>query len=112
MDAQELLIAYLSAALALPCSAQVPRKRPSRFVTVERTGGPCDEFVDSAQLAVQCWGESYADAKKLAINTRNALRIFTELDAVADCECESLYWFPGEGNEPRWQLTVTAEVYI
>lgn len=112
MEAQALLVAHLGRELAVPCSALVPRQRPPEFLTVERTGGPCDEFTDSAQLAVQCWAGDYLAARSLALRARKAIRSFGDLDEVASSTCESMYPFPGEGGEPRWQLTVSAEVYM
>ena len=41
---------------------RVPKSRPSRFVTVERTGGSVENLVDYPTVAVQTWAQSAAEA--------------------------------------------------
>lgn len=53
---------------------QVPNPRPSKFVQVFRTGGPTHNLVvDGAQLTVECWAETDAEAADLAALVRAAL---------------------------------------
>ena len=98
MDAEESMIAHLREALGVPCSSDVPRKRPASFVTVERAGGGGDGYTDAAQLAVQCWGPTKADAHALALLARAALPAWEELDRAVSCSCRVAVLVPGEGR--------------
>lgn len=50
---------------------RVPKDRPSRFVTVERTGGGVADMVDYPLVAIQTWAETQAEAEQDA----NAIRM-------------------------------------
>ena len=49
---------------------RVPKDRPSRFVTVERTGGGVADMVDHPLMAVQTWAQSAAEAEEDAAAIR------------------------------------------
>lgn len=52
---------------AVPVRSKVPNPRPARFVLVFRTGGPRVNIVtDAAQLTIEAWAASDADAHDLA----------------------------------------------
>lgn len=52
---------------AVPVRSKVPNPRPSRFVLVFRTGGPRANIVtDAAQVTIEAWAASDADAHDLA----------------------------------------------
>lgn len=78
-DPVGVTIDYLRPVLAAngedcPIHKTVPRKRPSRFVQVFRTGGPrSNVVVDAAQLTISCWADNAADAADLTSLTRGAL---------------------------------------
>lgn len=68
----EAMVSWLSS-MGHRASTRVPADMPARFVTVERVGGRVDSYVDVASMAVQCWGETDADAEELANDVRLAL---------------------------------------
>lgn len=43
---------------------RVPKDRPERFVTVERTGGGVENMVDYPLIAVQTWAQTQAEAEE------------------------------------------------
>ena len=43
---------------------RVPKDRPQRFVTVERTGGGVENMVDYPLVAVQAWAQTQAEAEE------------------------------------------------
>lgn len=49
---------------------RVPKDRPSRFVTVERTGGGVADMVDHPLMAVQTWAQTAAEAEEDAAAIR------------------------------------------
>ena len=86
----------------------IPAKRPTRFVTVERTGGGETDFVDSAQLAIQFWAESRVTAS----NGAYALaRILEQLPItqplLGGVDVQRIYNFP-DTDQNRYQLFVVA----
>lgn len=72
-DVTAAVIAGLNS-LGVTVAGKVPAARPARFVTVTRTGGPRrDRLVDDAQITVDSWGTSSADALGLAEKARTAV---------------------------------------
>lgn len=78
-DATETVIAHLTDTLddygeTCPVVKDTPNPRPSRFVQVFRTGGPRHNLVvDGAQLTIECWADTPAEAADLASLVRAAL---------------------------------------
>ncbi len=80
-DAVAGVIGHVSAVFAglapvesAPVVSVVPSARPARFVTVQRTGGPRETMVtEAAQLTVDAWGSSQADAHDLSQQARRAI---------------------------------------
>lgn len=112
MDAESIVAARLREALGVPASAETVRGRKPPFATVERTGGGWDGYLDAAEVAVQCWGEDRASAKRLALLARDALAALADDPRAAGCEIGSLAWFPAEHGEPRYQIAATLTLYI
>lgn len=94
-DIEATAIAYLTRALGVPAYAEVPRNRPDRFVTVERTGGGTERGIDWPTLAVQSWAPSRHEASALARCVDEAmLAMPDEVPSVPSCESQSIYNFP------------------
>lgn len=69
-----LRAALIAAGQTVPVVSRVPASRPTRFVQVSRTGGPeVFRMVDGAQITVDCWAGTDADAEDLALLTRRLL---------------------------------------
>lgn len=85
MDIEEVVIDHLNhAGVGATAYPDVPRKRPTTFVVVERTGGPrTDIVVERPMLDIQCWATERRDAALLADAVADALRAMP--DAVAEC---------------------------
>ena len=91
----------------------VPETRPERFVTVERTGGQVSGLVDYPAFAVQCWGESRAEAAALASRATQALQSLVSYPQVASISVDALYNFPDpDSRQARYQLTVSAAIML
>lgn len=69
-DVLALLCKKLSEATTLLTATEVPEKRPEKFITVYRDGGPRDQLFDSPIITVQTWAASDADAYQLALDVR------------------------------------------
>ena len=71
MSAEALVVQQLNAhdpirAEGLEAFADMPHKRPARFITVERTGGPLGTITDRPTVAIQVWAETRYHANRLA----------------------------------------------
>lgn len=93
--------------------AEVPPTRPTRFITIERTGGEQGRLFDRPTFAIQCWDETRAKAAQLASRTAQVLHDATSHPRVADLRVDALYNFPDPSSHtPRYQLTVNAVTTI
>ncbi len=98
--------AALKKGLGIPASSTVPKIRPRRFATVERTGGGYALGKDSPNLAVQVWAETEAEAYALALMAREILLNLRETcPNVCSCSVGGIYsFFDPESRTPRYQL--------
>lgn len=109
MDVEAEVIAYLSRKLSVHVSADVPRDRPPKFVTVERTGGGSSDLLDHPTLAIQSWAASRALASALSHDVDRAMRElpYNHPD-VSQCSRESLAdWPDPDSKTARYQGTYT-----
>lgn len=106
MDVELAVIEWLGGRIGVPVSAEVPKPRPDSFVTVERTGGGRSAaVVDSATLAIQCWGRTRYAASSLAREVDGALPDLAYEPGICRVGRASLYNFPdGEGGGGRYQI--------
>lgn len=66
-DATAAVCTWLDSQLLEPVGSKVPNPRPTRFVTVARTGGPKRNLVtDEAQITVESWGATDEQAHDTA----------------------------------------------
>ena len=91
----------------LPAFGVVPEDRPERFITIERTGGDSNRFIDNATYAVQVWASSILEADQLATQLRDACWLLLEQPWVAAVSPGNLYDFtdPQSGHY-RYQFTL------
>lgn len=68
---EEALVSWLCD-MGYDAHACVPRDRPKRFATVERTGGEVADMVDYPTVAIQTWAQSAAAAEEDACAIRLA----------------------------------------
>lgn len=108
------LIAYLKRALpGTAVSNRVPASRPSKFITVERTGGQRTHLWDSPMFAVQAWAATEAEASALADEVAVAVLDWQRDAIVAYSDVRSVYAFPDpDARVPRFQLTVSASLAL
>lgn len=108
MNGEALIVAYLNGLAGRPAEAfmDVPKNRPARFITVERTGGPREHVRELPMLAVQCWAESRWQASELARATAANLEGIVAHPSVGRVVVSSTYNFPSPDGEPRYQLVV------
>lgn len=105
-----LLIAYLKRKFpGVPVSNRVPKDRPKKFITVERTGGRRTHLWDSPMFAVQAWAPTEVEASALADEVAGAVLAWQLDPIVAYSAVNAVYAFPDpDARVPRFQLTVSA----
>lgn len=108
------LIAYLKRTFqGTAVSNRVPESRPSKFITVERTGGQRTHLWDSPIFAVQAWAATEAKASELADDVADAVLAWQLDPIVAYSDVRSVYAFPDpDARVPRFQLTVSATLAL
>nr|DAI30760.1 MAG TPA: tail completion protein [Caudoviricetes sp.] len=108
------LIAYLKRKFpGVKVSNRVPMDRPSRFVTVERTGGNRTHLWDSPVFAVQAWAQTEVEASALADEVADAILDWQLDPIVAYSAVNAVYAFPDpDARVPRFQLTVSATLAL
>lgn len=96
----------------IPVSSQPPAERPKRFITVERTGGEQSAILDKPSLAIQCWAESSVEAAWLAETVVSIVlpRVY-ELADVGSFSIDSVYDYPLDETQPRYQITASTVVH-
>lgn len=109
------LVQWLSAQPELaeiPVSTDVPADRPDRFVSVERTGGERTKILDRPELAIQCWAQSSVAAAELADMLVDVVlpRVY-ELADLGAFSINSIYNYPLDETQPRYQITADAVVH-
>lgn len=109
VNIEALIISWLNGqALGAVAFADIPADRPQRFITVERTGGGRDRFIDRPQTVVQVWADSRAEASELANTVAAALQGMIALPEVGRVTVESVVNFPDVSGHPRYQIFITA----
>lgn len=106
MNVETLLIDWLRDELGLCVCATRPVNAEGSLLTVERVGGPRESVAtDNATIAIQSWASSMEKAAELAGQVDKKMAHFTDVPEVCKVERDSIYRFPGENKEPRYQGT-------
>ena len=113
MNVEAYIIEYLSGALSVPVSGDVPSPVLPRFVTVEKTGGGRENKISSATVAVQAWAESRADAAELCAAVEASMEAIVAEPEISRCALDSSYNFPDlSRKKPRYQAVFSITHYL
>lgn len=83
---------YLKTALApIPVYTEIPAERPQKFVTLEKTGGSRQNWIETATIALQCWSGSLYEAADLCRTVKAVMDASIALDDIARAEYVSDY---------------------
>ena len=85
---------------------RVPKNRPQRFVTVERTGGGVENMVDYPLVAVQTWAQTQAEAEEDASAIRMVALVGNLPQGVHSMRVNSgpYKFYDEESMMPRYQV--------
>ena len=111
MNIEATIISYLNEN-GIKAVSDVPKDRPERFVTVERTGGTHDSVVlDRPTVAVQAWASTRYEASELMMEVDALMRNLVSVEGVNRCKRNSLYNYPDESGHPRYQAVYDLVTY-
>ena len=105
----EAMVAWLSS-MGYPTSTRVQRSAPERFVTVERVGGGPSSMVDRAEMAVQCWAATDAEAEEFACAVRNRVLVEPPPAGVHSVRVETgpYQFYDEQTGRARYQMVLAA----
>lgn len=111
MDIEQIVKQWLDASPKLadwPVLRVVPPNRPTRFITIERTGGTEGRTASTPIVAIQVWAENRAEASYTAGLVSVRMLHMPELPDIADTSVESVanLPFPGPPVHNRYQVLV------
>lgn len=88
---EQTLISYLSTALSVPVSCEVPEVKPASYVVIERTGGYRAEHLNYSTFAIKSYAASLEGAMLLDGEVIEALLAITTLPEIASSRLNSHY---------------------
>lgn len=121
MTIEEFVVNYLKTTITdVPTSADVPHPKPAKFITVEQTGERITNYIPKAEIAIQSWATSRAEAMALNDRVADVMLGMISNSEIMRCKLISEYNFPLKAEKnPRYQsvfeivydknMTVTAE---
>ena len=107
MSIEQAVIDYLAVRLdTIPVSGSVPHPMPDVFVTVERTGGSVTDLIPEAQLHVNSWSTTRANAEALNELVTAAMLASPSEPDISRCTLVSSYNNPDlETHKPRYSAS-------
>ena len=90
---ETIVLDYLSEALSVPVSMEVPEDPPDQFVVIEKTGGGEENHIKSATLAIQSVADSLYQAAVLNEAVKTAMDGISDLDSIGRSSLNSDYNF-------------------
>lgn len=90
---ETIVLNYLSEALSVPVSMEVPEDPPDQFVVIEKTGGGEENHIKSATLAIQSVADSLYQAAVLNEAVKTAMDGISALDSIGRASLNSDYNF-------------------
>lgn len=106
MAVMSQLRAFLADNLDVWVSGAPPKNAPPEFVTFERIGGARISVAsEEVKVAIQCWAQSMEHAELLAYEVDSIMPRFGYEPFIYRVRRDSMYEFPGEDRDPRYQIT-------
>ena len=85
---------------------RVPKDRPQKFVTVERTGGGVADMVDYPMVAIQTWAQTQAEAEEDASAIRMVALVGELPEGVHSMRVNAgpYKFYDEDSMQPRYQV--------
>lgn len=85
------MLKYLKNTLSVPVYTEKPDVQIKRYVLIEKTGGSCEDCVDSVILAIQSYAESLYEASLLNESVKEAMGNIVILDTIGKSKLNTDY---------------------
>ena len=105
MTPEQFFINYLNQNLdGVQASGDEPQPAPERFVTVEQVGGGEENLITRADIAVQSWAPTRAEAAALNQTVIATMKRSVEESEISKCHLDTTYNFTDTTKKrPRYQ---------
>lgn len=90
---EQTVLQYLTDALEVPVGMEVPDAPPARFAVLEKTSSGREDYICTAQFAVQSYGPSMLEAAELNEQVKAAMDGLESLDEIVSARLNSDYNF-------------------
>lgn len=90
---EQTVLRFLADALEVPVGMEVPAAPPARFAVLEKTSSGREDYICTAQFAVQSYGPSMMEAAELNEQVKAAMDGLDELDEIISSRLNSDYNF-------------------
>lgn len=109
MNIEAVIIEHLRG-FGFDAYADVPKPRPERFVTVERTGGRSKYGIDYPTVAIQAWASTRYEASELIKEVDSVMPNLVAHPEVNRCQRGNMYNYPDE-DQARYQAVYDLVTY-
>ena len=105
MTIEAFIVDYLSGEFSgISVSGDVPHPKPQEFITVEKTGERITNRIPKAEIVVQSWAASRAEAMALSDRVTGAMLDMVAEPEIMRCKLNAEYNYPlEEAKHPRYQ---------
>lgn len=110
---EKIIYDFLVAKQTIPVYTEIPKTKPSRFYTIEKTGSGLSNHINSATIAIQSYGTSLLDAVQMNDNLIDLmLNDFLDLNEIGGIRKNSDYNFTDPtSKEYRYQAVFDVTYY-
>lgn len=88
---EKTVLKYLKNTVSVPVYTEKPDDLPKRYVLMEKTGGSCENHVNSATFAIQSYAESLYEASLLNESVKDAMDNIIILDTIGKSKMNTDY---------------------
>lgn len=107
LDVERVVAEFLLEKTDIPVYLEVPKDRPSEFITVEQTSTGGTRFAKIVYLAVQSWAETRKLAEEISEMVEEAVFELDEIPNFFNPNATQTYRFPDPASkQQRYQTTV------
>lgn len=105
-----LMLEHLQERLGIPVYAEVPEKKPERFIVIRKGDERRDNFLRCATMLARSYAPSLLAAMELSQQVLGAMDIFPEHPRISGCYCTGDYNFTDEETK-QYRYQAVFDIY-
>lgn len=82
---EAIIIEYLNTKLNIPTYAEIPTKKPKKYIIVEKIDGGRVNHIKASTVSVYSYGSSLFESAELDEMVKNAMEMIVEDERVSSC---------------------------